>query len=86
MLGRSSLIAALAAVASIGSGFHAVADAGKAVIPAAVLGARAERRLIRSAIGSGSGSRRPGPGWSNRQVQRMALKKRNRARNRAAHR
>lgn len=30
--------------------------------------------------------RKPGPGWTTRQVQRMAVKRRNQARNRAAHR
>lgn len=33
-----------------------------------------------------SNQRRAGPGWSNRQVQRMARKRRNVARNRKAHR
>lgn len=43
------------------------------------------RRLIRGASGlTGKDFRRAGPGWSNKHVQRMALKKRNQAKHRKA--
>lgn len=50
-----------------------------------------QRSDMRSLLGSGLGSertygRRARPGWSNRQVKRMAMKKRMQQRNRRAHR
>jgi hypothetical protein len=43
--------------------------------------------IFNSAIrGIRSRDRKPGPGWSNRHVVRMARKRRNQARNRRAHR
>jgi hypothetical protein len=54
---------------------------------------QAERSSMRGLLGGGIGGayssshyRRAKPGWTNRYVQRIARKKRNQARNRAAHR
>lgn len=46
-----------------------------------------KRAVFGSGVARGrSGPRHPGPGWSNRHVQRMARKRRNVLRNRKAHR
>lgn len=89
MLGsRMGMFAALAAglLASSGAG-AAVGQLGgaKASLPVRRFGEVPrvvfDRPLGFSGIG---GQRRRGPGWTNRHAQRVALKKRNRAKHRAA--
>lgn len=87
-MGRSALMV----VAALGLG--SIAGAGTPVgqmIEKAAARPQQPRQNKRGGIFGGdvdvraSGSRhRAGPGWSNRHVQRMALKKRNQARHRAA--
>lgn len=79
-----SLGLAAAGFGMMAAGSHLVERA--APPPVAV---RHEVRRQRMPDGSPYSSRRrrkPGPGWTVRQVQRMATKRRNQARNRRAHR
>lgn len=75
-----ALMAALA-----GAGISAVAvDSGVKAVIAAPPSKRAERRNASGGNGSPSISvRRPGPGWTHAQVQRMAKKRRNVLKHRA---
>lgn len=82
------MVAALAVMAAAGVGTSAIAvtaSADKAVMPAAGRRYNAQQGLFGGGMGSGCGnSRRAGYGWTNRHAQRVARKKRNRARHRAA--
>jgi hypothetical protein len=87
---KSSRFLGLAFAAMVG-GMGAVAATPLNVMPRAVIEHRTQRDLKaqRRMIDSGSywgKTKRRGPGWSNRHVQRMAAKRRNRANNRRAHR
>lgn len=84
---RKSFLLAAALAASVGALATAVPVMDRAQAPAPVM--RPEARRLRLPDGrpvSRRNARRPGPGWTPRQVQRMAAKCRNQARNRAAQR
>lgn len=84
---RKSFLLSAALAASVSAMAAAVPVMDRAQAPAPVV--RPEARRLRLPDGrpvSRRNARKPGPGWSPRQVQRMAAKRRNQARNRAAHR
>jgi hypothetical protein len=87
---KSSRFFGLALAAMVG-GMGALAATPLNAMPRAIIEHRTQRDLKaqRRMIDSGSywgKTKRRGPGWSNRHVQRMAAKRRNRANNRRAHR
>lgn len=82
---KSFLLAGALSIASF-SMAASIPEISRAVAPEPA--ARPEVRRLRMPDGapySRSKRRKPGPGWTTRQVQRMAAKRRNVARNRAHH-
>lgn len=90
--GSSFLLLAAAAALGFGGGVGHMNTAAQALGQKAVLRAEQPRRNKRGGIFTGWGGelaasmRRARPGWSNRHVQRMARKRRNVKRHRAANR
>lgn len=84
---KQSRFLAIAAAAMLGAVALPATTAQPSAPPAAVAQERKRRQALR---GGGSSfriqPRRKGPGWTHAQVQRMAKKKRNQARNRRAQR
>lgn len=79
----------VATALGLGSIAGAGAPAGQLIEKAAVRPQQPRGSTLRAIFGGGlvppeRGGRRGGPGWSTRHVQRMAAKKRNQARHRAA--
>lgn len=83
---RSLRIASLASAILLAAGNVAAMVANPVLPIAAPAGTRAERRQRNAAVSARPTRRRPGPGRTNKHVQRMAKKARGVARNRRAHR
>lgn len=84
---KSFLLSAGLALASVAAMAATPQLVERAAAPQAAVRPEVRRqRMPDGAPYSRSKRRKPGPGWSRRQVQRMALKRRNQARNRRAHR
>lgn len=85
-MGSKALMVATAL--ALGSIAGASGPTGQMIEKAAVRPQQPRGNTLRAILGGGdggAGSRgRRGPGWSNRHVQRLALKKRNQSRHRAA--